>query len=220
MNKSAYKRIEKDIYIPKTSEILICLCDQPQWLNLLYKMEKPYEKLLPILYDLGITENSTYSIKSVSVQANERYDKTIRWIKLIYNDLFYLNRNKPELFKNSGNRYELFFSSGNYKSCSFTLWLDKNFNRNDYFNFYFIKAKINNYLFWVEQVNHEYVNGELSSYIYLSPDKPNLYFELIRDQAYFYNLISIFDRFQMTDDQLKQELIKIFPRYHHPSGHY
>lgn len=116
-----------EIYKPRNTEILSCLFSQPQWLNLLYGIGKPYEKLLDHILRVSKLEfldaPEDSNIKVISGVINEKTTVVVRWIPKIYEDLFELNSTQPELFVSPGQQYDLTFTSSYRLGTYFTLWL-------------------------------------------------------------------------------------------------
>lgn len=213
------KAILPEPYIAHNPEILRSIFNQPQWLNLLFNKEKPYEKLLThflFLSKLMDEENPTdTSIKGISFEVGEKTATVAKWIPLIYNDLYNLNAESPELFKVPGIRYDLYFHSTFYTSAYFTLWLNTPLNLYDRFSFGFIDAKIGSSGFWVERVSHSYVWGEHQVDVTLNSGIHNSYRDYILDQAEFHRLIGLIERYSLTEYQMDDRLREIFGKYSH-----
>jgi hypothetical protein len=179
---------------PKTNDVLKCLLFEPQWLSLLYSMNKPYEKLLPVLEELSASDSFKISIKSISENINESNHKVSRWIHSIYEDLYILNQDKPELFRAPGYQYDLCFRAKHYESAYFSLWLDRPLSRSDCFEFSFIKVKIPYSMFWVHNIYHNYTNCSLVTYAELSDESPNPYLDFIRSREKFQEDVAFYRR--------------------------
>ena len=208
-----------ETYKPRNVEILSCLFSQPQWLNLLYGLGKPYEKLLDHILRVSKMESldspEDSNIRVISEVINEKPAVVAKWIPKIYDDLFDLNEKSPQLFEGPGQKYDLSFKSTFYKGDYFTLWLPTRLMKYDNFIFSFISAKIGvRGSFWVENVYHYYSKGCQSISVYLNPRLLNPYREYILAQAEFHNLINSDDKFALNDFQIDERLRELFGKHH------
>jgi hypothetical protein len=205
-------------YKAHNPEILTSIFNQPQWLNLLFNKNKPYEKLLTHFLSLSKLmdeeKQTDTSIKGISFAVGEKTATVAKWIPLIYNDLYNLNAESPELFKAPGKRYDLYFHSTFYTSAYFTLWLDTPLHLYDRFSFGFIDAKIRSTSFWVERVSHSYVWGEHQINVTLNSGTHNKYRDYILDQAEFHRLIGLLERYSLPEYQMDERLREIFAIHH------
>jgi hypothetical protein len=196
-------------YKAHNPEILRSIFNQPQWLNLLFYKDKPYEKLLThflFLSKLMDEEKQTdTSIKGISFAVGEKTATVAKWIPMIYNDIYNLNVESPELFKAPGIRYDLYFHSTFYTSAFFTLWLNKPLSLYDRFS--------GSSSFWVERVSHSYVWGEHQVNVTLNSGSHNSYRDYILDQAEFHNLIGLLERYSLTEYQMDDRLKVIFGKF-------
>lgn len=183
-------------FIPKTRDLLLCLFVEHQWLNLLYSRNKPYESLLSYIKDNKETYSWKLQIKDVAKAINEKPEKVTKWIKQVYNDIYELNQDSPELFKQPGFCYDFFFRSKYYKDAYFTLWFDVPVNRGDLFEFHFIRGKFPTSLFWVESIDHSYANGHSVTSVNLVSRRPNSYLNLVRDKQVFNDNINSYRMIQ------------------------
>lgn len=153
-----HKDVRKPIiHTPSTHEIFYCLCTMPKYSELLLK-ERPNEVYSEFLR--WMIDNIYYkerkgktTIKSIALEFNSNASITTKWLRTIYDDIFQLNNDKPELFVQSGN-YVCLYMHHNDNRCSFATSLLVMPREHETVKFPFIKAKVGNDWFWVKNVEH------------------------------------------------------------------
>jgi hypothetical protein len=98
------------IYQPKPLDYLHSILYEYEWLMLLKGNGKPYEVILDQLYDLAKQdrygslnlEGTRLTMKWISEQLKVKATQLSKWIGMIFTDIQYLNKSKPELFRNEG----------------------------------------------------------------------------------------------------------------------
>jgi len=72
-----------------------------------------------------------------------------KWLGEIYQDVFDLNFDRPDLFKDEGLRHELYLKS-NHGSATLSVWLKSTPRLYERLDIYFVKAKLGIDFFWVK----------------------------------------------------------------------
>lgn len=202
-------------HIVKSADYIDSLISEYQWLNMLKGKDKPYESLLDYLMKLGEFESldeDNYSrtkrqITHIANELNCKNTHITKWLPKIYDDIFTLNNEAPELFyKENALKYVFSFNSDCGYSYGLQLWMPIILNKYDTFIFNFIKAKVNQSHFWVKNVSviHEY--GKLYYQIDLKGGYLNSYRELLLEKVKFINAISWHDLIESSDYDLDDKL--------------
>ncbi len=209
-------------YTIKSADYLSCLLSEYQWLKLLKTQNKAYDLLLDYLIELGEYEFSekNYSknkrqINNIATELNCKYFHIAKWLPEIYNDIFTLNEEKPELFHQENfYKYTLSFSTRYDYFYGFQLWLPVVLNRYDTFIFNFIKGKVNETYFWVEDISYTHEYGKSCYQVDLKGGYFNSYRELLLEKVKFMNAISLHDLIESSEYDLDDKL-----REYERSGH-
>ncbi|NVN97342.1 hypothetical protein HXX01_03885, partial [Candidatus Nomurabacteria bacterium] len=133
----------------------------------------------------------------------------------IYEDLFKLNHEEPELFETQGQLYEFHFLPSYHTGTYFNVWLQRDIILHDGLEFDFIYAKTGESRFWVYERTHSFMKGNHSIIASLRSRPHDPYREFIIAQADFHNLISLSDIFSLADFQLDNKLREIFGKFPH-----
>ncbi len=200
-------------YKPRTPEVIQSLSCEPQWLLLLSGRNKPYEHILQNMSALFLRmdkeEDWDFSVKNLSTILDVNLPVLTKWIHLIYDDIFMINRQEPALFSSEGKRYDLSFS-GEYGHIYFYLWLDCSLQLYDTFRFPFLQAKCGFQYFYIEKISHGYYSGSLQTSVYLDYSTPNKYRDFLHEKAKFYGKIRFFEDLSSNHD-LDKKLKEIYP---------
>ena len=162
-----------DKYLPikaGTPEIISSLISEYKWLSLLKTLEKPYVPLIDYLIELGeyesLDENNhkraNYQINTISDKIGISHSKVRNWIFKMYDDLLELNAASPGLFKKDDRILHcLSFTTAYGFWNNVNVWLPIRLQINDYFNFPFIKAKVEYSHFYVSSFTVTHLYGEI-----------------------------------------------------------
>ncbi len=198
---------------PRTTEVIQSLSCEPQWLLLLSGRKKPYEHILQDMNALFLRmdkeEDWDFSVKNLSTILDVKLPVFTKWIHLIYDDIFIINRQEPTLFSSEGKRYDLSFS-GEYGQVYFYLWLDSTLQLYDTFRFPFLQAKCGFPYFYIKKISHVFYSGSLQTSAYLDYSSPNKYRDFLHEKAKFYGKIRFFEDFSSNHD-LDKRLKEIYP---------
>lgn len=206
------KTYKPEEYKPSTRDVLLCLSYESQWLSLLKGLNKSYDGILnplQLVFDnRSFGALNDYSVKGISSVLGIKTSDVAKWSHRIYNDLFELNSNEPELFEAEGTRVD-FSINGLNTFAYFTLWLSVPLRQHEGFSWHFLKAKLRTAYFNVESVAHEYDAGIQTIRVHLNTYTPNIYRQFIYDKALFYNLIP--ESSSISEYALEERLRKIYP---------
>ena len=209
---SRQKQREKITHKPSVQDILYSMTNCSDWLELLLKEGKPsYQDFLNKLFEKALYRglNQRVSITRIAKELGYTPIKVTKWITEMYEDIFTLNEEKPELFKQEGTRHELYFKHyDNYAALS--LWLKTTPKEHERFSFYFLNAKLGFSTFYISQIHHHYEQCEHRVHIYLEGGFPNSYRSFILDKAQFYRQISLMDIHKKYDFEIDEELKSLY----------
>lgn len=206
------KSYEPEEYKPSTQEVLGCLRSESQWLPLFKGRNKPYENLLTDLemhFDkMFLNGEYKFSVSGLSQTFGIKAPLFVKWVHQIYNDIFELNTYESDLFEADGIRHYLHFSCYG-RFVGFTLWLKAPLHQDESFEWFFLKAKLRLRSYLIDNISHEFSNGEQLTSVFLVPGFPNVYQRFIHDKALFYNKIR-YSEFQFQSD-LEDRLKQLYP---------
>jgi len=209
MKKQTKTAGSKFEFKPSTLQILSALMSEHQWLDLLTDRYGDHRRLIQHIHELSIAKSyDKLSIKNISKHTGQTSAVTTRVLHKLYEDLYTLNEEQPELFRKPGIRYELRFIGGfDSYYVYFTLWLDHPLQHGDTFTWPFLGARLQAYDFYVYGVKHDYGGGQHLIHVDLREGTFNLYRKMLYDQACMRDLIGIHERYRLTDHELERLLI-------------
>jgi len=203
----------KFIHEPSTHEIFYCLCGMPDYSKILLEQnpDKPYSDFLERLVEINFFNNRTekIAIKKIASDLKTDTSKATKWIKEIYEQIFELNFDKPELFQNNGVKvcmYIRYYDS----SCSFYTTLAVLPREFETISFPFVKGKVGTERFWVKKVEHEINENGSSVTLWLDGGTLNKYREFALDKALFQGWIHFMDVYDKHSFELDDEIKKIY----------
>jgi len=172
---------------------------------------KPYSDFLRRLIDLNFYNERTekIAIKKIATDLKTDTTKATKWIKEIYEQIFELNYDKPELFQNNGVKvcmYVRYYDS----SCSFYTTLPVLPREFETINFPFAKGKTGTERFWVKRIEHEITEDIAAVTLWLDGGTLNKYREFALDKALFQGWIHFMDIYNKQSFELDDELKKIY----------
>ena len=116
------KERRKIIHKPSSHELFYCLEGMPSYSKILleYRPDKSYKNFLRWLLEKDFYKNRTekISIKGIAKDFMTDTVKVTKWLKEIYEEIFELNFDKPELFQDDGVKVCLYMKHYD-NSCSF-----------------------------------------------------------------------------------------------------
>jgi hypothetical protein len=135
--------------------------------------------------------------------------KITKWLREIYEQIFELNYDHPELFQEQGVKACLYMRQYD-NSCSFftsLLSLPREFET---VRFPFVKGKIGTEYFWVKKVEHEIEEDIIQTTLWLDGSILNKYREFALDKALFQGWIPFMDVYHKHSFELDDEIKKIY----------
>ena len=117
---------------------------------------KAYSDFLRGLIDKNFYNDRTEKIAIKKIAADFKTDtaKVTKWIKEIYEQIFELNYDKPELFQGNGVKVGMYMKHYD-SSCIFYISLPALPREFETIRFPFAKAQVGVDHFWVKKVEHE-----------------------------------------------------------------
>lgn len=204
------KERPKLIHQASTLEYLSCLENMPEWSQILSDQNngKSYNDFLKwILQNRYFRNEEKINIKKISELSGYTSAKISKWLKEIYDDIFELNENQPSLFYYpKGIEVELYLRYyDNY--CSFRTSLPVLPRKYETFAFFFVKAKLDTYYFWVKDVCFRIDESKKDIVISLEGGILNIYRELALSKALFEGSVRTFDVYEKYNFEI-DELLK------------
>ena len=207
MKKSKVKK-EIPAFKVGTLEVLTSLMSEHQWLDLLKEKHADDIGLIELIQQIGTNdEYGKHSIKQIAHRIGITTAVTTRLIHKFYEELWIINDEQPELFEQKGARYTLqFIDSYQNEYAYFTLWLPNVLTYGDSFRWSFMRGKQQAYSYYVDHIEHNFINGKQSVVITMRSGSFNLYRKTLFEKAVFFDLVTIHERFHLTQHQLDQVL--------------
>ena len=204
--------------------IMTGLADQVQWMELVRDERKEYTKLIDYLTREWAPKNVLFpnevKIQTVTYYAGvlkEKPSTLNKWFRQIYNDIFDLNENHPELFAKSDEVLCSFIYDCKEDGSGFWFNLGvKSVPRiGDYYSLWFVRAVTDTHDFIVKDVTHRFQNGRMEIEINLMNKtyNTNHYRSLLIEKALYMGLISIDDL--RREWKLDDKLMEVFPSDHY-----
>ena len=220
---SRKKISEPKTIAPSISDVKASLFSEYQWIGLLSGKGKPYDHIIDGLLKIGEYWNSdnrhhedgTFTMKWFAERLNETPTHVNKWLRAIYDDLFDLNIDAPELFAAEGEILcEFWFSDCRYNSfCSISLGIPVLPHVGDRLNIIFLRAKLGYDYFYIEEIRYERYLGKTKIIIDCKPGiRYNKYRELLLDKARFMGEINFRTEYEersfILDEMLRVYEIK------------
>lgn len=149
------------------------------------------------------------TIKTLAESLGYKRELITKWLGQIYQDIFELNFDHPELFKGDGIKHELYLKS-NHGSAALTVWLRSTPRLYERLDIYFVKAKLGIDFFWVKDVQHSIDDSEHTVSIWLQDGFCNKYRELLVERAQYFGFLGFMDVYEKMDFEIDRELKKIY----------
>ena len=204
--------------------IMTGLADQVQWMELVRDERKEYTKLIDYLTREWSPKNVLFpngvKIQTVTYYAGvlkEKPSTLNKWFRQIYNDIFDLNENHPELFAKPDETLCSFIYDCVEDGSGF--WFNLGVTSvpriGDYVSLRFVRAVTDTHDFIVKDVTHRFQNGRMEIEIDLMNKirNTNHYRSLLIEKALYMGLISIDDL--KREWKLDDKLMEVFPSDHY-----
>lgn len=207
------KERRKILHEPSTHEIFRCLSGMTDYSKILleHSTGNAYDDFLRWLIekDFYNDQMEKISIKQIALESQNNAAKVTKWLKEIYQEIFKLNSDKPELFQSEGVKLTMYFN--NYdNSCTIYTSLPVMPRQFETISFLFVKAKVGVEYFWVKKIEHEIVMNTITITLWLEGGFLNKYREFALDKALFQGAIHFMDVYDKRDFELDDELKRIY----------
>ena len=208
------KERKKILHVPKTQEIFYCLSGMPSYCKILANeiTDKPFIDFLRWLNTKNFYNERTekISIKQIAVDYKSEPTKVTKWIKEIYEEIFELNYNRPELFQQEGIKIELYIKYYD-NSCFFNTTLQVIPREFEFIRFPFVKGQVGADQFWVKKIEYTIEDDRQTATLWLDGKTLNKYREFALDKALFQGWIHFMDVYEKDSSELDKELKRIYP---------
>jgi hypothetical protein len=208
------KKVQIDDYKPSTHNVLLSLSSSPKWVSKLVGSGKEYDAFAQALLhqNFFMDREERITIKGIAAHFDLKTTVVTKWLEKMYEDIFILNEEQPELFKSDGLKHTLYFKYTHGNSAWLTLWLMATPKIYETFHCYFVKAKVGFERFWVREVTHNYIDGEQEIDVFLEGGFANRYREWLFDRAKFENTIAFMDTIHLKDYEIDEILLNSYRR--------
>ena len=206
------KSKEKILFLHESStkEKLYCLSSNQKWSELLIGKGKNYEQFLQRICQKNFFKDlESNSVTKIGAILGFKPAHITKWIAQIYDDIYELTIEEPNLFKSSEIRHDCYFH--NYDNhARLSIWLPQTPRECERFELDFLKAKLGTYSFWVKTVYHHYENGEYSVHLELNGGNLNRYREILVDKALFKGTLNLMDLYKKDRWEIDELLKKYY----------
>ena len=204
---SRTKSSSPEKYVPSIREIRVSLFSEYQWIGLLSGRDKPYDHIIKDLIKIGEYWNSdeydredgAFTMKWFSDRLNETPAHISKWLRTIYDDLFELNCQEPELFAEKDEILCEFYISG-YRdgmACCFNFGLPALPHVGDTLVFPFVKATLDCNYFFIKEISYHRNMGKTRIAIHCEAGvRYNKFREFLLDKARFMDEIGIMTEYE------------------------
>jgi hypothetical protein len=207
------KERRKILHEPSTHEIFRCLSEMTAYSKILLEHipDKSFAEFLKWLIEVDFYNDREEKIivKKIAAGFNVETAKATKWIKEIYQEIFELNYDKPELFQQEGIKVTLYMKAYD-NHCSFYTSLPVLPREFETLRFPFAHGKVGIDYFWVKKVEHEIVENSAVITLWLEGGFLNKYREFALDKALFQGRIGFMEVYQKHSFELDDELKKIY----------
>jgi len=207
------KERRKILHEPSSHEIFYCLCGMPSYCKILADQsdDKPYIDFLKWLIEKNFFNDRTekISIKKIATDFKSDSTKVTKWIKIIYEEIFELNFDKPELFQGDGIRLSMYIRHYD-NGCTIYTSLPVLPREFETIRFPFVKGKVGTDQFWVKKVEHQIEDDIATVTLWLDGGTLNKYREFALDKALFQGWIHFMDIYDKHSFELDDEIKKIY----------
>jgi len=213
-NKMARKEeFRLPLHKPSTIEVFLSLKSMPSYSKILFlnSGDKPYKGFLEWLLSNNFLENDyeRLTIKFIAEAYKTKASKITNWIKNIYEDIFILNAERPDLFYTGG--IKIYMNAKHYDNrCAFQMSLMVVPREFETMVFYFFNAKVGTGRFWVKNINHEIENDIITVYLILDGGILNKYREFVLEKALFQGKIGLMTAMDVYPFEVERILNELY----------
>ena len=195
----------KFIFQASTLDYLHCLQSMTAWSSLLLKTNnnKKYVDFLKWMLEHDYLRTyDELSITKISKLSGFTTAKISKYLKEIYDDIFDLNEREPDLFCKKGETKVVLHMKYYDNHCYFSISLPIIPRVHERFNFFFAKAKMGWYNFWVKDIQYDIDNNDTDISIFLIGGILNQYREMAVEKAIFEGRISHIEKYDKYDFEI------------------
>jgi hypothetical protein len=207
------KEKQKIVHEATTHEIFVCLSGMPAYSRILLENypDKVYAGFLRWLISIDFNKDKEEKtiIKKLAADFKTDTAKATKWIKEIYDDIFKLNYEKPELFQKEGLKVTLYMKHFDSR-CNFYTSMPVVPREFESLRFQFAQGVLGLDYFWVKKVEHIIAENEYEIMIWLEGGFHNKYREFALDKALFQGWIGFMDVYHKHSFELDAEINKIY----------
>ncbi len=173
---------------------------------------KPYTEFLKWLIEKKFFKDVEEKVPIKKMAADFKSDsaKVTKWIKDIYQGIFELNDEKPEIFQRDGEFKVRLIARYFDSSCSFALSLPVLPREFEQFNFYFFRGVVGTDYFWVKKIQYDMEDDQVNILVWLEAGFVNKYREFALDKALFQGWIGSSDVYHKYPYELDKELKNLY----------
>ena len=207
------KEKKKIIHEPSTHEVFVCLSSMPVYSKILIDNipPKPYFDFLKWLIEINFNKDKEGKIiiKKLAAEYKEDAAKITKWLREIYDDIFDLNYDRPDLFQSDGIKVELYIKHfDNYSFFNLTMSVVP--SEFETIRFPFVRAQVGTDNLWVKKVEHLIEENNIEIRLSLDGGMSNRYREFTIDKALFQGKIGYWNTHNMYSFELDEALKKIY----------
>ncbi len=202
------KKMLTPVYRPKTRDVLTCLASHREWCRLLLKEpDQPFTAFLRWFLENEFQGYVFDSIQNIAKGFNAPPAKVTSWILQIYEAVFELNGEKPELFYAGALPHRL-HCQHNDRFATLEYGLQVTPRLYEGVRISFLKPKMELDFFYVERVEHSVGGGVHEIDIILKAGFANPYRDLLRYRAEFEGYLRSWEYSRIPDWQVDDQLRK------------
>jgi len=202
------KEMLKPVYRPRARAVLTCLGSHQEWCRLLLRgPDQPFTAFLKWLLENEFQGCNFDSIQKMARAFNAPSAKVTGWIVQIYEAVFELNSEKPELFYAGAIPHRL-HCQHNDLFATLDCGLQVTPRLYEAFRIPFLKAKMELDFFYVERVEHLLEGGLHQIDIILKAGFANPYRDFLRHRAEFEGYLRSWEYSRIPDWKVDDQLRK------------
>ncbi len=193
-----------------TRDLILAITSMPNKAMELLKSKPHYSKLLEIIlnkfdyYDENCNARLP-TMKELSEESGDAYDKLKKLIQKIYFDLIEKDSETAPFFKHSRQEIIMYLEGYYNEHYAFKTELTIIPRKGESIEVDFFKPLLGTNYFYVNSVNHRFEDGKHVIVLFLKSGLYNSYMDLRRDQARATDELGWKD-FSLTEEQIKEKL--------------
>ncbi|RYY52458.1 MAG: hypothetical protein EOO09_21365 [Chitinophagaceae bacterium] len=195
-----------NLHKASSAEILYCLGGSMDWASKLLQSAHVYNDFLRSLLEKQFYRpGPNTSLKFIAQDLHYDIPKITRWIRQIYEDIFLLNEQHPEVFKNEGIEHFCRFSNYDNHRC-FSIWLTHTPRIYETLDLWFVKAELGTATFMVTDVSHTLQGNAQIINLTLEGNCRNRYREELVHRAEFEKVLGFMETLEKSRFEIDEIL--------------